>query len=173
MKILGCDLHAKQQTIAMVDRETGEFSEKTLSHEGNEVREFYAALEGPVVVGIEASGAMQALSLGSLIISSVSWAMVEAMASAPLSLLGLISCASQAVGQRSGLPTNANLMSAPEILPWLCQPPYWVQKPEVSATSDDVKTKYTPFVSLGSTRFVRALDTIPATAVSLNCVPCE
>jgi len=24
MKILGCDLHAKQQTIAMVDTETGE-----------------------------------------------------------------------------------------------------------------------------------------------------
>ena len=44
MKILGCDLHAKQQTIAMVDRETGEFTEKTLSHKGNEVREFYAAL---------------------------------------------------------------------------------------------------------------------------------
>jgi hypothetical protein len=43
----------------MVDTETGEFTEKTLSHEGNEVREFYAALEGPVVVGIEATGAMQ------------------------------------------------------------------------------------------------------------------
>jgi transposase len=43
----------------MVDTETGEFSEKTLSHEGNEVREFYAALEDPVVVGIEATGAMQ------------------------------------------------------------------------------------------------------------------
>src|SRR5207302_2633791 len=48
-----------RQTIAMVDRKTGEFTEKTLSHEGNEVREFYAALEGPVVVGIEATGAMQ------------------------------------------------------------------------------------------------------------------
>jgi transposase len=59
MKILGCDLHAKQQAIAMVDTETGEFTEKTLSHEGNEVREFYAALEGRVVVGIEATGAMQ------------------------------------------------------------------------------------------------------------------
>lgn len=59
MKILGCDLHAKQQSIAMVDTETGEFTEKTLSHAGNEVREFYAALEGPVVVGIEATGAMQ------------------------------------------------------------------------------------------------------------------
>src|SRR5712664_4061706 len=59
MKILGCDLHAKQQTIAMVDRKTGEFTEKTLSHEGNALREFYAALEGPVVVGIEATGSMQ------------------------------------------------------------------------------------------------------------------
>jgi transposase len=30
-----------------------------LAHEGNKVREFYAALESPVVVGIEATGAMQ------------------------------------------------------------------------------------------------------------------
>jgi transposase len=59
MKIVGCDLHARQQTIAMVDTETGEFTEKTLFHEGNAVRAFYAALEGPVVVGIEATGAMQ------------------------------------------------------------------------------------------------------------------
>src|SRR2546425_11542272 len=59
MKIVGCDLHARQQTIAMVDTETGEFVERTLSHEGNALREFYAALEGPVVVGIEATGAMQ------------------------------------------------------------------------------------------------------------------
>jgi hypothetical protein len=59
MKIVGCDLHARQQTIAMVDTETGEFTEKTLFHEGNAVREFYAGLEGPVVVGIEATGAMQ------------------------------------------------------------------------------------------------------------------
>ena len=59
MKIVGCDLHTKQQTIAMVDTETGEFTGKTLAHEENKVREFYAALEGPVVVGIEATGAMQ------------------------------------------------------------------------------------------------------------------
>jgi transposase len=59
MKIEGCDLHAKQQTIAMVDRGTGEFSERTLIHEGTAARPFYAALEGPVVVGIEATGAMQ------------------------------------------------------------------------------------------------------------------
>jgi hypothetical protein len=60
MKIVGCDLHARQQTIAMVDTETGEFVERTLSHEGNALREFYAALEGPVV-GIEATGAMRML----------------------------------------------------------------------------------------------------------------
>lgn len=41
------------------DTETGEFTEKTLLHEGNVVREFYAGLERPVVVGIEATGAMQ------------------------------------------------------------------------------------------------------------------
>ena len=59
MKIVGCDLHAKQQSIAMLDTETGEFTEKVIRHEGNAVREFYAALEGPTVVGIEATGSMQ------------------------------------------------------------------------------------------------------------------
>jgi len=53
MKIVGCDLHATQQTIAMVDTDTGECIDTGLSHEGSAVREFYAALEGPVVVGIE------------------------------------------------------------------------------------------------------------------------
>jgi hypothetical protein len=48
-----------KQTIAIVDTETDEFTEKTLSHEGNAVRAFYAGLAGPVVVGIEATGAMQ------------------------------------------------------------------------------------------------------------------
>ena len=43
----------------MVDTDTGAFLERTLAREGNAVREFYAALEGPVVVGIEATGSMQ------------------------------------------------------------------------------------------------------------------
>jgi hypothetical protein len=30
MKIIGCDLHAAQQTIAMLDGDTGEVVEKTL-----------------------------------------------------------------------------------------------------------------------------------------------
>lgn len=59
MKIVGCDLHARQQSIAMVDTETGELVEKILLHEGNGARQFYAALEGPVLVGLEATGSMQ------------------------------------------------------------------------------------------------------------------
>lgn len=58
MRIIGCDLHARQQTIAMLDDETGEVVEQTLKHDGNEVREFYRRLPAPVTVGIEASGSM-------------------------------------------------------------------------------------------------------------------
>jgi transposase len=58
MRIIGCDLHASQQTIAMLDRETGEMVEKTLTHEGETVREFYGSLPAPVLVGIEATGSM-------------------------------------------------------------------------------------------------------------------
>jgi transposase len=58
MRIIGCDLHASQQTIAMLDRETGEMVERTLTHEGETVREFYGSLPAPVVVGIEATGSM-------------------------------------------------------------------------------------------------------------------
>lgn len=58
MRIIGCDLHASQQTIAMLDDDTGEIVERTLKHEGETVREFYAVLPRPVVVGIEATGSM-------------------------------------------------------------------------------------------------------------------
>lgn len=58
MKIIGVDLHTRQQTIAMLDDETGELVEQELSHEGNQVRDFYAALPKPVLVGIEATGSM-------------------------------------------------------------------------------------------------------------------
>jgi len=59
MKIIGVDLHARQQTIAMLDTDTGELVEKTLEHAGDEVRKFYSTLSGQVVVGIEATGSMQ------------------------------------------------------------------------------------------------------------------
>ena len=60
MKIIGCDFHPSYQQIMMLDRATGEMVEKALSHERKEeVRVFYAELEGSVRVGIEASGQSQ------------------------------------------------------------------------------------------------------------------
>lgn len=58
MRIIGVDLHTRQQTVAMLDTETGELMEKTLKHDGDEVRKFYSALPGQVLVGIEATGSM-------------------------------------------------------------------------------------------------------------------
>jgi transposase len=60
MKIIGCDFHPGYQQIAMWDKVTGEMLERSLSHERKEeVRAFYAGLEGPVRVGMEASGQSQ------------------------------------------------------------------------------------------------------------------
>jgi hypothetical protein len=44
MRIIGCDLHARQQTVAMLDTITGEVVKMTVTHEGNNVREFYSKL---------------------------------------------------------------------------------------------------------------------------------
>jgi transposase len=54
MKIIGCDFHPSFQQIAMVDRQTGEYTEGKLGRE--EARQFYAGLEAPVLVGMEACG---------------------------------------------------------------------------------------------------------------------
>jgi hypothetical protein len=43
----------------MLDTETGEVVNRTLMHEGSEMREFYSQLPRPVLVGIEAIGPMQ------------------------------------------------------------------------------------------------------------------
>ena len=59
MRIIGCDLHGRQQTLAMLDTATGEVVNRVLTHEGDSVREFYSALPGPVRVGIEAAGSMK------------------------------------------------------------------------------------------------------------------
>jgi transposase len=58
MRIIGCDLHTRQQTIAMLNTDTGEVIEKTLKHGGDDVRKFYSTLPCPVRVGIEATGSM-------------------------------------------------------------------------------------------------------------------
>jgi len=59
MRIIGCDLHARQQALAMLETTTGEMVAMTLKHEGDNVREFYSKLPRPVRVGIEATGSMQ------------------------------------------------------------------------------------------------------------------
>src|ERR1700739_850849 len=60
MKIMSCDFHPSYTQNAMLDTVTGEIVEKALSHERKEeVRTFYAGLEGSVRVGIEASGQSQ------------------------------------------------------------------------------------------------------------------
>jgi transposase len=56
MMIIGCDLHTRYQQIAMLDTETGEEVQRRLEHESGEARAFYSALQGPVRVGIEATG---------------------------------------------------------------------------------------------------------------------
>ena len=56
MKIVGCDLHTRYQQIAMLDTETGELIERRLEHANGEARAFYAGLQGPARVGIEATG---------------------------------------------------------------------------------------------------------------------
>jgi hypothetical protein len=56
MKIVGCELHTRYQQIAMLDQETGELIERRLEHERGEAGAFYSRLEGPVRVGIEATG---------------------------------------------------------------------------------------------------------------------
>ena len=55
MKYIGCDFHPSFQVIAMLDKETGELVERRLLHT-QEARVFYDGLQGPVLVGIEASG---------------------------------------------------------------------------------------------------------------------
>jgi len=42
----------------MLDRDTGEIVERIVKHEGTAVRDFYAGLPPPIVVGIEATGSM-------------------------------------------------------------------------------------------------------------------
>jgi transposase len=56
MTFVGCDLHTRKQQVAVLDTTTGEIAEHQLFHEGTIVEEFYAALPGPVTVGIESTG---------------------------------------------------------------------------------------------------------------------
>ena len=59
MKIIGCDLHARQQTLAILETDTGEVVKRTLRREGNNVRESYSSLARPARLGIEFTGSMR------------------------------------------------------------------------------------------------------------------
>jgi transposase len=56
MMIMGCDFHTRYQTIAMLDEATSELTERRLDHQSGEAEAFYRGLQGPVRVGIEATG---------------------------------------------------------------------------------------------------------------------
>jgi len=56
MLIIGCDFHTRYQQIAMMDEASGELTERRLDHESGEAQTFYRNLQGPVRVGIEATG---------------------------------------------------------------------------------------------------------------------
>jgi transposase len=56
MTLVGCDLHARKQQVAVLDAETGEVQEVELSHQGKDVERFYAALPRPVTVAVESTG---------------------------------------------------------------------------------------------------------------------
>ena len=56
MLIIGCDFHMRYQTIAMLDEDTGELTERRLDHQSGEAEAFYRNLQAPVRMGIEATG---------------------------------------------------------------------------------------------------------------------
>lgn len=59
MLIIGVDFHSRFQQIAMVDTETGELIERRLDHSNGKAKKFYAELQKPVRVGMEAAGYAQ------------------------------------------------------------------------------------------------------------------
>jgi len=61
MIMIGCDFHPGMQEVSLLDTETGRRWQQLLSHASGPgaVREFYAGLPRPVLVGLEASGYSQ------------------------------------------------------------------------------------------------------------------
>src|SRR5207245_2910966 len=49
MILVGCDLHARDQQVAVLDTATGEIQEQRLTHDRPSVEQFYAALPDPAV----------------------------------------------------------------------------------------------------------------------------
>ena len=59
MTFVGCDLHTRQQHVAVLDTETGEMQERRLAHDDQAVEQFYGSLPRPVTVGVESTGYAQ------------------------------------------------------------------------------------------------------------------
>lgn len=59
MALVGCDLHARKQPVAVLDTTTGEVLEQELGHDGDAVERFYRSLRPPVTIGIETTGYTQ------------------------------------------------------------------------------------------------------------------
>ncbi|MGA8014249.1 MAG: hypothetical protein WB949_17590 [Candidatus Acidiferrales bacterium] len=56
MRIIGCDLHARQQTLAVLDTTTGPVMEKTLTHSGPSLKS--AAMTAVAGLGLLIPAAM-------------------------------------------------------------------------------------------------------------------
>ncbi len=56
MTLVGCDVHTRKQQVAVLDTITGELREEQLSHDGDTVEQFYAALPPPVTCAVESIG---------------------------------------------------------------------------------------------------------------------
>jgi transposase len=53
---IGVDIHARQQTVSYLDTSDGTTGQVELSHERDDIKEFYSKFQGEVIVGIEACG---------------------------------------------------------------------------------------------------------------------
>jgi transposase len=56
MTLIGVDLHTREQSVASLDTTTGERRELRIRHDGDDVEQFYGALQPPVTVAIESTG---------------------------------------------------------------------------------------------------------------------
>ena len=53
---IGVDIHARQQTLSYLDTSAGTTGIVELSHERDDIKEYYSQFEGEVIIGIEACG---------------------------------------------------------------------------------------------------------------------
>src|SRR5579859_1582850 len=85
-------------------------------------------------------------------------------------LLGPVDWISQPLGQRSGLPTKAYLISTPPSVAWVWKPQYCVQNPEVSLMFEEVSTIYMPLALRGRAPLLRTFATVVCRLESLRLV---